>query len=99
MSAAIALLRRCKTVSYFCGCLLARRLGAWLATSAVFLSGYLPPVLGMSDGPHHAAVSPKHAEQVRMLLLAALICTVSLQLCAAAGFEFARAPTAHAVPA
>jgi hypothetical protein len=60
--------------------IIVRRLAAYFNTTFVFLSGYLPPIMGMSDGPHHVPMSAKHAEQVRMLILASLICTGVLQL-------------------
>jgi hypothetical protein len=57
-----------------------RRLAAYAKTTFVFLAGYLPPIMGMSDGPHHVPMSVKHAAQVRMLIFASLICTGVLQL-------------------
>lgn len=59
----------------------AYQLTAYLACSGLFLSSYLPPVMGMSDGPHHVPMSIPHWDKVRNLLLVAFICTVSLQLC------------------
>lgn len=63
-------------------CVCVCRLAAYVVAAFVFLSGYVPPIMGMSDGPHRAHMSGQHAEEVRKLLLVALICTGVLQLCA-----------------
>ena len=56
------------------------QLAAYAVTSAYFLGSYVPPLVGSTDGPHHIHVERSESE-LKALLLAALICTCSLQLC------------------
>ena len=59
------------------------QLAAYLASSAVFPSGYVPPLVGASDGPMRLHMhGAKKQEEVRILLFVALGSMTALQLCA-----------------
>ena len=61
----------------------ARRLMTYAAAAVFFLSSYVPPLVGSADGPSSARVSdPTVQREVRSIILAALVCTCTLQLCA-----------------
>ena len=57
------------------------QLAAYVVTSAVFLSGYVPPLVGSSDGPAHVHEHKRKTEAaVRHLILAALVATVTVSV-------------------
>ena len=57
------------------------QLAAYAFTSAVFMGSYVPPIVGSSDGPMRVHMRlPRLQEEVRTLLLVALVCTCTLQL-------------------
>ena len=57
------------------------QLAAYAITSVVFLSNYVPPIIGSTDGPMHVHMKRLQVEDdVRLLLLVALVVACSLQL-------------------
>ena len=61
------------------------QLAAYAVTSAIFLGSYVPPLVGSSDGPMRVHMKGGlKRDDVHALLLVALLCTCTLQLCAAA---------------
>ena len=56
------------------------QLAAYAVTSVVFLSTYVPPILGETDGPHMIHVQRLQVDDdVHQLLVVAFVCTCALQ--------------------
>ena len=70
------------------------QLAAYAVTTAVFLYGYVPPLLGSSDSPMHVHMNRTAVRnEVHSLVLAAFVCTCTLQLCARVQSAAPPAPT------
>jgi hypothetical protein len=73
------------------------QLAAYAVVSAVFLTGYLPPLCNGEDGPKHAL--SHHDQEVRKevytLIYVALVSTCTLQLCAPHSPFATPAPRGH----